>query len=267
MIKILIATEDDRIWALAAWNRAIPELAKQFRVDSIWLCDTKFSSFRGLQIPLWYLKTFGWINFSLLSIFAVCRTLGRYYYSFRGTPRDFGQLASKHNLKLRQIGSPNEQILADYVRDQEIDVVVIMVGHILRGSILEAPRVGLVNKHAAMLPANKGLLPYFWALLNDTAQGVSFHRVVRQIDEGELLYQEKAEDSYRSMVDFYFFVFSSYPRMLKVALGNLIGQRSVSAIDLPSTYFSLPNRQDYKYFRQKGGHVIKFKDLWLAFKL
>ena len=50
--------------------------------------------------------------------------------------------------------SPNNKDFIQWVKENQIDILVIMVDHILKKAILSAPQICVVNKHASLLPQN-----------------------------------------------------------------------------------------------------------------
>jgi methionyl-tRNA formyltransferase len=147
-------------------------------------------------------------------------------------------------------------------------VLLVMVEHILTDEVLEAPRLGAVNKHAAMLPANKGMFPYFWARLHGDPQGISFHKMTREIDAGPILAQERVDDRFTgSMLQFYHYVFERYPDLLLQALDALVSGRQVaSARDVTPSRHPRPRGADYRRFAASGGRIVRWRDLRLAWR-
>jgi methionyl-tRNA formyltransferase len=66
--------------------------------------------------------------------------------------------------------------------------VVAAYGRILTDSVLSAPRLGLVNVHASLLPKYRGAAPIHRAILaGESETGVSIMRVVKALDAGPVL--------------------------------------------------------------------------------
>lgn len=63
--------------------------------------------------------------------------------------------------------------------------VVVAYGHILRPQVLAAPRLGMVNVHASLLPRWRGAAPIQWAIKSgDDVTGVSIMRMEAGLDSG-----------------------------------------------------------------------------------
>lgn len=60
---------------------------------------------------------------------------------------------------------------------------------ILRGSLLDAPRLGFINTHPSLLPYNRGKHYNFWAIVEQVPFGVTLHCVDSGIDTGNIVTQ------------------------------------------------------------------------------
>ena len=66
--------------------------------------------------------------------------------------------------------------------------VVAAYGKILPKEILDAPKYGSINVHAAILPKFRGAAPINWAILNDEPEtGVSIMYMAEKLDAGDVL--------------------------------------------------------------------------------
>jgi methionyl-tRNA formyltransferase len=66
--------------------------------------------------------------------------------------------------------------------------VVAAYGKILPDWLLQAPRLGMINVHASLLPKYRGAAPIHRAVLNgDTETGVTIMRVVKALDAGPMM--------------------------------------------------------------------------------
>jgi methionyl-tRNA formyltransferase len=66
--------------------------------------------------------------------------------------------------------------------------VVAAYGKILTDAVLAAPRLGMINVHASLLPRYRGAAPVHRAIIaGEAATGVTIMRVVRALDAGPML--------------------------------------------------------------------------------
>jgi len=57
---------------------------------------------------------------------------------------------------------------------------------------LNIPKIGVLNRHNALLPKNRGRLTPFWVLYKgETETGVSIHFVTEDLDAGDIIVQKK----------------------------------------------------------------------------
>ncbi|MGH7702678.1 MAG: methionyl-tRNA formyltransferase [Gemmatimonadales bacterium] len=62
---------------------------------------------------------------------------------------------------------------------------------LLDASLLDQPRLGILNLHPSLLPRHRGPAPYFWTYYhNDRDTGATVHRAVPQADAGPILGRE-----------------------------------------------------------------------------
>jgi len=271
MVKVTAILENDQTWTLPAWERALPRIKRAgHAVEAIWTCPKKLPGLEGSAVCLYYLNSFGLSNFVKLGLFAALAASGRLAKSMAGAGSlGFGPMCRKNGVRWYRCAGPNDPAFFRWTAENEIDVVVTMVNSILEDAALKAPRIGTVNKHAALLPANKGLFPYFWAKLKGQEQGISFHVVTDRVDSGDVLVQETvSRDSSKSMIDFYVTVQHRFPDILIKALDAIVaGGRIVPSHGLSPSYHGLPGRQEYGEFKKRGGRIIRMKDIPSAWKL
>lgn len=259
--RVSIFTSDDYTWSFATWVKTIPELIKKYEVVGIYLFPEKLGKMKGIQIPLWHLRIFGLFNSVILGLYAIKVRL----LQLASQTKTWEQLASRYNIKLNRGQSPNSKIVCDWVKENDIDIIFIMVGDILKEDIVKSPNIGIINKHAAILPSCKGILPFFWAKLNNLPIGVTFHQVDIGVDTGRILIQMPhplKDSSDISMLRFYIDVFYFFPFMVPLAAEHLIKKiYHRPSVNVKSSYFSFPTKTDFKKYAAKGYEVAKISDL------
>ena len=71
-------------------------------------------------------------------------------------------------------------------------IVVVAYGQILKMSVIEVPKFGIVNIHSSLLPRWRGAAPIHCAVLSGDAEtGVTTMMIVPKLDAGDMLMQEK----------------------------------------------------------------------------
>ena len=98
-------------------------------------------------------------------------------------------LAQSHDVRVLQPSRLSRELFeADFAAlDAELGVVAAY-GKLLPDWLLEAPRLGMVNVHASLLPKYRGAAPIHRAVMNgDPETGVTIMRVVKALDAGPML--------------------------------------------------------------------------------
>jgi methionyl-tRNA formyltransferase len=114
------------------------------------------------------------------------------------------RVALELNLPLIEIDSFKDET-ARSIADHRPDLfVVISFGLIVPKWALDIPSIGPINIHPSLLPLYRGPSPMQWALLNcDSETGITFIRMNEKMDEGDIIFQERAEirqdDDYASL--------------------------------------------------------------------
>jgi len=85
-------------------------------------------------------------------------------------------------------------------------LVVVAYGQILKMSVIEVAKFGIVNIHSSLLPRWRGAAPIHWSILGgDSETGVTTMMIVPKLDAGDILLQEKtpisAEDTTETVHD------------------------------------------------------------------
>lgn len=260
--KIAIFTKDDYIWLFPTWARTIPELINQYDVVGIYLFPEELAGMRGIQIPLWYFRTFGLYNFILLGLYSI-----KVRFSwFTSQIRTWEELASRYNIKLNRGATPNSKIVCDWVKENNIDVILITLSTILKENIINSPNIGIINKHAATLPSCRGVFPFLWAKITGAPIGITFYEVDSGIDTGKILVQMRhpsGNSGKMSMLRFYIDVFYYFfPLMAPLAVERLIGKDYRRGLAVGSSYYGYPTKEDFKKYRSKSCSIAQLSDFF-----
>ena len=107
------------------------------------------------------------------------------------TRHHLADVCSRAGVPCMRVESVNSENFVNALREQGVDVLLHQTPEILRGPVLRAPAIGVMNRHLSLLPAYRGAWPLFWALANgDREVGVSLHLVDEGIDSGAVIVQE-----------------------------------------------------------------------------
>lgn len=119
-------------------------------------------------------------------------------------PTILGYARSK-NIETKRINSPNNKEFRKYLESLDLDVIINQSQSFIKKELLDIPKTGVLNRHNALLPKNRGRLTPFWVLYKgDKETGVSIHFVEESLDSGDIIVQKKynvtSKDTFNSLV-------------------------------------------------------------------
>lgn len=260
-MRIAIFTEKDYTFMLTEWAKLVAELQRAgHTVVGLYLFPTKLGKNTGRQISLYYLRTFGLWVFLKLGFTAAATRLKQIINSlFQSQSFTYRQLAQQSGINLKFGQNPNDPEVVNWIKENNLDVVIISFGFIVKQPFIEAARVAVINKHSALLPAFRGLFPVFWALESGSPVGVTVHKVDAGVDTGEILYQKiYNHPEFKSVFQYYQKIYGDLADSLLSAIEILNEKKEKQLVDmaLPSSYHGLPTASDYQLLKNKGWHFI-----------
>jgi len=113
-------------------------------------------------------------------------------------PRGRGQKTSDAPVKARAVAAGLPVFQPERLKDREFTAaladlhaglgVVVAYGRLLPESVLTAPRLGMINVHASLLPHYRGAAPVHRAVIaGEHETGVTIMRVIKELDAGPIL--------------------------------------------------------------------------------
>jgi len=104
------------------------------------------------------------------------------------------ECAIKLNIPVLQYQKVSKEGIEN-IKNLNPDIVVTAAfGQILSDEFLSIPKYGVLNVHASLLPLYRGASPIQWSIINgDKETGVTIMKTVKEVDAGDMLYQEKVE--------------------------------------------------------------------------
>lgn len=125
------------------------------------------------------------------------------------------------------------------------------------------PRLGCVNMHPSLLPALRGPDPAFRALeRNLTTTGITIHKVAKEIDAGQILYQQPWPiPAVHSAFGFYVQIVRAGADLLaRWMAGTLPPAAPLHPVTDPGDYTTFPTPQEVARFIQSGKQLIRFSE-------
>ena len=113
--------------------------------------------------------------------------------------------AKKQGIEVKEITTPNSKKFRAYLETLDLDIIINQSQNIIKKDLLNIPRIGVLNRHNALLPKNRGRLTPFWVSYRQEAEtGVSIHFVEEGIDSGDIIVQKRfkvtKKDNFNSIV-------------------------------------------------------------------
>ncbi len=253
-LKVVIFTEQDYAFLFPAWKKFL-DSEENYHVVGIFVFPNLLGKHKGLKVPLYYLKTFGIFTVLKLIWITTVATFKRY---FTDGPHSYKDLAHRHSAAFEKHSNPNKQQVINRIKELDADIILSTCGYIFKKKILDAPKIGVINKHAGPLPSYRGLMPVFWTLLEGKQKvGVTIHFMDKEIDKGTMILQHIYKQNFETVADAYTQVYKDFPKMMWDAL-DLVQTKGPypKYPNREQSYFSLPTRNDNKWLKKQGKRFI-----------
>jgi folate-dependent phosphoribosylglycinamide formyltransferase PurN len=106
---------------------------------------------------------------------------------------DFDEIGRYHRVPVVRVNNVNDDESAAALRAWAPDLGIICGGRIVKSHIIGIPRLGLLNKHSAILPKHRGLSAEFWCLYHEDFDhlGLTVHFVEPGLDNGNIVVQKR----------------------------------------------------------------------------
>jgi methionyl-tRNA formyltransferase len=134
---------------------------------------------------------FNFFKNSAITIYFRIRKTASRFLPFIPNP-SITSFAEQNGIECYFLRSPNDKNFIDKLKRMNVDVIINQGQSILKKKLLSTPRIGVINRHNALLPKNRGRLTPFWVLYKrEKETGVSIHFVDEGIDSGDIIVQER----------------------------------------------------------------------------
>jgi len=144
-------------------------------------------------------------------------------------------------------------------------ILSIRFGQILKAEAISTPEIGVINLHSGLLPAYRGVMASFWAMLNQAAEiGTTVHWITDpKIDAGhKISEQSHAPNLNASYMSNVLSLYESGVEQLIDAVANLDTLRLDLKSDMQGgDYYSYPTTADLNWFEEQGLRLFDPEDL------
>jgi methionyl-tRNA formyltransferase len=119
--------------------------------------------------------------------------------------RTLDDVAFIHGIRVITVRDHNEAKAERALRETAPDAIVFTGGGLIRATILSIPRLGVLNCHAGILPAYRGMDVVEWPVVEGRfdALGATLHVMDAGVDSGPILLQQKLDvrvgDTFQSL--------------------------------------------------------------------
>ena len=142
-------------------------------------------------------------------------------YGLAADPTILGY-AERSGIPVYKIKTPNSKKFREELTKLQPDVIINQSQSIIKKELLEIPEIGVLNRHNALLPKNRGRLTPFWVLYKQEKEtGVSIHFVEEGLDSGDIVVQEKypvsKKDTFNTLVKKNYQI---APKAIPIAIGR-----------------------------------------------
>jgi methionyl-tRNA formyltransferase len=153
----------------------------------------------------------------------------------------------------------NKDIYLEKIRSKKPEVIVSSNSLIFGEELLGMPSICCINRHCALLPSYGGLWPVFQAFRNgEKFTGTSINVMEKEIDKGAVLSFRKVQiEEGATLACLYEKCFDLSSDALIEALDRIKhGNLESHDEGRVASYYSFPQREHWKQFREKGGRFI-----------
>jgi methionyl-tRNA formyltransferase len=109
------------------------------------------------------------------------------------------EACTRHGVQLHEVQQLNSAEMKDLLHQLELDVVISLGNGFIAPSVFNIPQDGMLNIHHELLPEFRNAQSVIWQLhRGSSTTGYTIHRIAREIDAGEILYQETIPISFET---------------------------------------------------------------------
>ena len=107
---------------------------------------------------------------------------------WRGVPRSVEAIAARDGIPLRVLPTINDTRYVETLPERDVDVLLSVAAPQIFGSEVLGAAPTVLNVHSGRLPDYRGMMPTFWALLDDADRVVvTVHEMAARLDAGPVV--------------------------------------------------------------------------------
>lgn len=250
--NILIITQNDYFYFYEAFQKLIDELPLGYNLKKVYILGSSpFGKSKGFAKTA--IEIFNVFGFRFFIKYATRYVIRKFILR-----KTIEECLTKNNIDHEYYyASINDENFVEECRLNISPHVIISIGsnQIFKKAFLDIAKWGALNLHTGALPRYRGLMPTFWAMLNEeTEVGVSVFRIDEGIDSGPLVEQVMFNINRKSQSEIIKETKLIGVGLIVRALENIAMNREVLKENAAekATYFRAPSKSDVKKFYEKG---------------
>ena len=168
--------------------------------------------------------------------------------------RSICSAAHRYNIPILNSLDLNSPEFIEKLKEFAPDVIINQTELLLKEGILSVPKIGILNRHASLLPHFRGRLGSWWSHAAEPPEyGVTIHFVDKEIDSGPIIIQKKysidQRSSYCKVLDIFF---KDAPSLMLEALDRI---QKKDFVPITNQYqgtktYLFPSLQEVKAYRE-----------------
>jgi methionyl-tRNA formyltransferase len=245
-MRIAFLSAEDPIYLPSFFEIVLSKVATQ--TECVYLVPPLYKGQSRAAAAWRYYRTFG-----LPAVLWLFRELA----GAKAARRSIKHVCAQHSVRHAEISDVNATVFVEELERLQLDVIIsVSCPQIFRSRLLNAPALGCLNIHGALLPEYRGIMPSFWMLANGERRGgVTVYFMNEAIDAGDVAAQRVVEILPEDSLD-------GYLRRSKAVSADLLlevlasieqGTEKREPMEMMNgSYYSWPDPDAVRRFRRSG---------------
>ena len=245
-MKLAFLTADDPIYLPDFFDLVLHEFAGVS--DCVYLVPPLYKGQTSRAAAWRYYRTFG-----AVAVINLVRRL----VTVKMSRRSIAKVCAQHRVRHEVAKDVNAPDFVSELGRRGIDVIVsVSCPQVFRKPLLDAPTLGCLNVHGALLPHYRGIMPSFWMLANGEREaGVTVYFMNEDIDAGDVAGQQPFPIMPTDTLDEFLRRSKRIAAELLVAVIREVSEGTVTRRSMnmsEGSYYSWPDRTAVRRFVAAG---------------
>ena len=180
------------------------------------------------------------------------------------------RLCRLHGVPISVVKDFNGEALRETLAQANVDLLLIRIPAILKKQILDIPKQGTWCVHSSLLPGYKGIAGEFHAVRHGARVGTTIFAVTEALDDGAPLFQTEisaspAHSLFSTMLGNNWAAAKLLRQCVEIARDGQKEAGSLLNQGIAPSYFSWPQADHVREFRDRGGKLLTVRELGALF--